>query len=89
MLNTARDKRPRVSQVTLALVLLIILGAASELARLPAFVALFDGRHYQRVRWNANGKSLQMDLSGEVEFADDDHADRQRQIPVLSLYLES
>ena len=72
LLNSARDKRPRVSQVTVALVLLVLIGIGSELAQLPAFVAMLNDSAYQRVRWSSNGRNIEMDMSGDVEFTDDD-----------------
>ena len=72
MLNTARDRRPRVSQVSVALVVLVVLGITSELAQLPAFVAMIDGRQYHRTKWSVDGRTVEMQMSGDIEFGEDD-----------------
>jgi beta-lactamase regulating signal transducer with metallopeptidase domain len=72
LLTAARDRRPRVSGVSLALVLLVVIGIASDLATLPAFVSLVDGGDYIHSRWTDNGRTIEFEIAGQVEFGDDD-----------------
>jgi beta-lactamase regulating signal transducer with metallopeptidase domain len=72
LLDRARDRRPNVSGVSFALVVLIILGIASEFMQLPAFVSMVEGGSYHRSRWTSDGRTVRLEMAGEIEFGDDD-----------------
>lgn len=72
LLNAARDRRPRVSGVSFALVALVVIGIASDFANLPAFVSMVEGGNYYRSRWTTDGRTVQLEMAGEVEFGEDD-----------------
>jgi beta-lactamase regulating signal transducer with metallopeptidase domain len=72
LLDTARDRRPRISQMSMAVVLLLIFGIASELAKLPSVVAMVDGNSYHRSTWSSDGRKVEMEIAGDIRFADDD-----------------
>jgi hypothetical protein len=72
LLNAARDRRPRISGISFALVLLVIIGITSEFAIMPAFVSFVEGGTRYRSRWTADGRTFQMEMTGDIEFGDDD-----------------
>jgi hypothetical protein len=72
LLDGTRDSRPKVSHVTLVVILMCILGAFSQVVRMPAFVAFGDGGSRQHWRSTTDGRTIETELRGEIEFADDD-----------------
>jgi beta-lactamase regulating signal transducer with metallopeptidase domain len=72
MLDGGRDRRPRISQVTLAIVLVVIVGIASELAQMPSLLAFHEDFGGNTWRWVTNDRSIETKMRGEVEFGEDD-----------------
>ena len=74
LLDGTRDSRPNVSHVTLVVILMCIFGAFSQVVRMPAFVAFGDsgGGSRQHSRWTSDGRTIETELRGEIELADDD-----------------
>jgi hypothetical protein len=72
LLTAARDRRPRVSGLSFALVLLVVIGIASEFARLPAFISMVEGGNYYRSKWSSDGRTIQLEMAGDVRFGEDD-----------------
>jgi beta-lactamase regulating signal transducer with metallopeptidase domain len=72
LLNAARDRTPRISMMSFALVLLVVIGIASDFATLPAFVSLVDGGDHFRSRWTTGDRTTEFEMAGQVEFGDDD-----------------
>jgi beta-lactamase regulating signal transducer with metallopeptidase domain len=74
LLDGSRDSRPRISHVTLVVVLMCLFGAFTQIVQLPAVVAFNEGLggSYQRSNWRVEGRNIETEIRGNVEFADDD-----------------
>ncbi|HYP14902.1 MAG TPA: M56 family metallopeptidase, partial [Bryobacteraceae bacterium] len=74
LLDRSRDSRPQISGVTIVVVIVCLVGAFSQIIDIPALIA-FDhpvgGRSF-RSSWQADGRSIETVIRGEVEFGDDD-----------------
>lgn len=73
LFDTARNARPRVSSLTVVVIIMCVFGALSEIVRLPDFVAFagngFGSRHHSR--WTHDGRTTELDIRGDVQFAPD------------------
>jgi beta-lactamase regulating signal transducer with metallopeptidase domain len=74
MLDGSRDSRPNVSHVTLVVILMCILGAFSQIVRMPAVVEFANGGGggFHRSKWSTDGRSVETESRGEIQFGDED-----------------
>jgi hypothetical protein len=71
LMASAKNARPRVSSFTVVVIVMCVFGALGEFARMPqivAFDSLFSGPG-SRWRWSDNGRTVEMQTSGEVQFS--------------------
>jgi hypothetical protein len=72
LLDGTRDSRPNISHVSLVVILMCIFGAFSQVVRMPAFVAFGHDPGTSRSRWSSDGRTVETEVRGNIEFADDD-----------------
>jgi beta-lactamase regulating signal transducer with metallopeptidase domain len=74
LLDGSREARPGISPVAVVLVLLCLIGAVSQLVHLPDLVAFGEGSDLglHRSRWTSDGRTIEIEMRGEVQFGDDD-----------------
>ncbi len=74
MLDRSRNVKPRLSFVTLSIILVCVAGAFSKFIQMPSVVTFtteVSGQIHRSI-WNANGHKITFQTSGNVEFGDDD-----------------
>ncbi len=78
LLDGSRNSKPGISQVTFVLILLCVFGAVSEIVRSPALVAFRNdpGGSLNRSRWTMDGRTIETEFRGKIEFDDEDAAVR-------------
>jgi beta-lactamase regulating signal transducer with metallopeptidase domain len=74
LLDGSRDSRPRISHVTLVVVLMCLFGAFTQIVQMPAVIAFNEGHRgpLHRSSWNSDGRKVETEIRGDVTFGDDD-----------------
>jgi len=74
LLDGSRDSKPRVSQVTFVVILMCVFGAFTQIVQMPELVAFGNapGGSFHRSRWNVDGRTIELEIRGDVQFGDDD-----------------